>query len=285
MESQANAYGTSVRKMARLFRLFTPEEAELTGPQIAERLGLHKSTTYRILAAACDEGLLAHDSITGKYSVGPFLYLSGILFLRTNDLLQPAAPVIKLLNELTREVANMSILNESFITIVLREESFHDFRWSRHVGSIIPAHTSSMGWSLLSDLPDSEIDRLYPDENLEALTPKTIVTRTALKRELARVRETGVAYDYEGALAHMVGIGSPVWGATGRVVAGISVTAPIFRVDEQQVLRIGELVRQGARLISSKLGHRGDNSPIMQADDLRAWWDEACRSSQEQSVS
>jgi len=285
MESQGSAYGTSVRKMAKLFRLFTPEEAELPGPQIAERLGLHKSTTYRILAAACDEGLLAHSSSTGKYSVGPFLYLAGALFLKTNDLLQPAAPVIKLLNQLTREVANMSILNKSFVTIVLREESFHDFRWSRHVGSIIPAHTSAMGWSLLSDLTDSEIDRLYPDEKLEPLTPKTIATRTALKRELARVRETGVAYDYEGAAAHIVGIGSPVWGATGRVVAGISVTAPTFRVDEPQVLRIGELVRQAARLISSRLGHWGDESPVLQMDDLRTWWCNSATAPKEQLVS
>jgi len=272
MESRASAYGTSVRKMSKLFRLFTPEEAELAGPQIAERLGLHKSTTYRILAAACDEGLLAHDSVTGKYSVGPFLYLAGILFLRTNDLLQPAAPVIKVLNQLTREVSNMSILNKSFVTIVLREESFHDFRWSRHVGSTMPAYASAMGWALLSDLPDREIERLYPNERLELLTPKTIPTRTALKQELARVRATGIAYDYEGTAALILGVGSPVRDATGHVVAGISVTVPTFRVDEQKAACIGELVRQAARLISSRLGYRDDDSPVMQLDDLRTWW-------------
>ena len=268
-------YNKSLRKALTLLRLFTPDRPEQSGAEIARHMNMHKTSTYRLLDAFREEGFLARDPNTGRYSIGPDLYITGNLFLKTNDLLRTADPVIRLLNDLTGEVANMSILDKGFITLVLREESRYDFRWSRHVGSVLPAYVSAMGWALLSDLSDDDIDSLYP-EKLEPYTQHTVTTREALKQELRVVRTTGIAFDFEGAVPLLVGIGSPVRNSSDRTIAAISISVPSFRFDERKRQLYAQLVYNAAQLVSRDLGNEAARTAIESVEGLRSWWAVEC---------
>ena len=262
----------SLRTGLSILRAFTPQRPSRTGPEIVELMRMHKTSTYRMLAALCQEGFLERNEWTGEYSIGRSAYRVGSLYLETNSLLRAAEPVIKLMNELTGEATNLGTFENGFLTLVMHEEATHEFRWGRHVGSVMPAHTSSMGKAFLSQLSDEEIDALYPSEQLQQLTSRSVHTRTDLKAELAEIRRTGVSFDYEGTVEWVIGIGSVVRDYDGKGIGGVSMAFAKFRLDERLRDRLAGLVKRGAALISQRLGYTDPNLDVFDLPDLRAAW-------------
>ncbi len=274
-DSDPKRYCKSLTKGLSLLQLFTSESPELSASQIVVQLELHKTTTYRMLAAFCEQGFLVRSEVSGKYSIGPALYILGSLYQYTNDLQKAGGPVIKLINELTCECTNLGTLSGTDVVYMLREESKHEFRWSRPIGSTMPAHASALGKALLSALSDSEVDERFPNEALPVLTKNTVATRTDLKRELQEIRQSGVSFDPEGCIPMVFGLGSAVSNHHRHTVAAISISVPVFRLDDTKREFLVKLLHMAARLVSYRLGCRDQDIPIHTLDQLRAWWEQA----------
>ncbi len=168
-ESDPIQYCRSLAKGLSLLRLFTADTPELSGSEIVDRMGIHKTTTYRMLACLCEHGFLVRNEDSGRYSVGAALYVLGTLYQYTDDLQKAGGPVIKLINELTCECTNLGTLSGTAVVYMLREESKHEFRWSRSIGSTMPAHASALG-KQCSAASQMRIDVRYPVEELNVLT-------------------------------------------------------------------------------------------------------------------
>ncbi len=272
METKQSTYFKSLRKAISVLKCFTPENPELSGNDLASMLGMHKTTAYRMLATLAEENILERRESSGTYKIGPGLYVLGNLFLSTTDLIQAAEPVVKLANELTGEVTNLSIYFDGYISYVMREESKYEFRWGRHVGSYVPAHVSAMGKVFLSELSDSEIDVIYPDDNLTPFTSHTITSKIALKEKLEEIRKSGISVDYEGQTYGIAGFSAGIRDSRGKVIAAMSVGAHINRLNAGLVGHIVQLVKMSAALVSYRLGYRDINISTYEMEEIRHWW-------------
>ena len=264
----------SVNKAIAALNCFNLKNVELTTSEISKMLGLHRVTVYRLLETLTKANFLEKNETTGKYSIGPTLYSLGILFLSTKDLIKEAKPVTKALNGMTGEVVNIGILRKGYETNILREESKHTLRFSYHVGSSWPAHATSVGKALISELSDEEIDEIYPEEKLEPLASKTIATKTELKRQLERIKETGGAIAKEESREGVWAVGSVIRDSNGRSAAALSISAPSIRMDEKRLELFVELVKLGARLISYRLGYQDLSKSIINLEDIFFWWNQ-----------
>jgi DNA-binding IclR family transcriptional regulator len=72
--------------------------------------------------------------------------------------------------------------------------------------------------------------------------------------ELANVRSQHYAVDNEEDSPGMRCVGGPIFDHTGRVVAAISVTAPVQRMPLENIPATAALVVESARRISQRLG-------------------------------
>ena len=265
-------YIKSLIKAVSVMKSFEPNNPELGVSDVARRVGLSKPTTNRILATLVYGGLLEQNGETGKYMIGSGLFSLGNLFLITRDIVKVAEPLVKELNELTGEVVNVHIRDKGYSIIVLREESKHTFRFAYHVGSVFPAYAVAAGKALLSELTDAEINRLYPHERLTPLTPKTVTTRKELKKELAQVRKTGIAFNREQSREGVESIASVIRDAGGTAVAAMSIAAPVFMMNQVKRKKLTTIVRLGTSLMSYQLGYRGAVNPVRNIEEIRAWW-------------
>jgi DNA-binding IclR family transcriptional regulator len=268
-------YYKSVSKACSILRMFNPQTPELTVAQIAMKIGMHRASIHRMLATLCKSGFLEKDKNTDKYRIGPELYILGGLYLDTADVVKVARPVLETLNDLTNEAINFSILDlkSGHSIVIMRQEAKYSYRWAARIGTTIPAYTSSQGKALLSALDDKEIDSLYPEENLKPMTSKTITTKSELKKELAKIRNTGVAFNIEGTYEGIEGVASAIRNAEGQVVAALGVAVPIFRMNRHKRKRLGELVRAGASLISYRLGYVNKDYRFYSEQDLYSLWE------------
>ena len=262
----------SLRSAVAVLKCFTPEEPELSGTEIARRVGLHKTSAHRILATLAEYGIVERNTKTSKYKIGTLLYYLGNLYLGTTDTLKAAEPVVTALNEITGETINVTILEKGNVIIVMKEDARYAFRIHRHIGEIVPAYSASTGKALLSELNEAELNSIIPEEKLRPLTSKTITTKTALKTELEEIRKTGVAFSRQEGYDGVVGIAYTIRNASGKAIAGMSIAVPVFRTNDNLQECLITLVKMGCSLISYKLGYFKVDLPVRDIQEIRSWW-------------
>ncbi len=260
-------------KFVRLLKSFTMEAPRHSISELSKETGIPRTTVYRILTALTQGELLEKVYNSNKYKVGTELYFIGSLYLSTTDFIKIAEPVIKVLNDLTGEVTNISILDGSGNQIIVtKEESKHSLSLGTHIGFTSPAYAHAVGKALLSELTEVELDKLYPDEALKPLTKKTITTKTELKRELEQIRKTSVAFNRGEAFDGAEGVASPMRNASGQIIAAMTIAVPSVRLNDDKRERFATLIRLGAGLVNYKLGYQNTVKPVCNIEEIRDWW-------------
>ena len=267
-------YFKTLRRSLAVLKCFNSNETEMSGARIAQKLGIHRTTAYRILTVLDDEGFIKRVNRTGHYKIGPEFFVLGSLYLNSVDLNTTAEPVIKTMNYITNEAVSVSVFDRGNVVVVMKEESRKAFRYAVHIGSVIPAYASAMGKAFLSELGENELDEFYPNEALVPLTPKTIKTKTELKRELQEIRKTGLSFDSEGSFDGLEGIASTIKSGSGNTVASLSITTPVFQLDQNYRDRLATLVNMGAKIISYELGFQLPENSLRDLEEMRSWWQE-----------
>ena len=274
-DTKPSDYMRSLRRALSILKSFTPQEVRLSGIDISRRVGLHKTTVYRMLDVLASEGMIERDKKTSKYMIGHTMYTLGSLYLNTTDIATAADPVIKILHDLTNEGVYLGILDNGNLILTMKEEYKCDFILAKTIGSILPAHTSSLGKVLLSEFAEGQIDKLFPGERLLKITPKSIVDKKKFKLELEQIRKTGVAIDDEGTFEGVTGVASIIRDCSGKALASISIgSMPRPKLSQTYRDLIAQLVKMAASLISYRLGYQNESNPIRSTEEIRSWWEQ-----------
>ena len=234
--------------------MFERDRSEIGIGEMAQQLGLHRSTTSRLAATLAVAGYLEPTGEPGRYRLSGKLVTLGELVASEGDVRRAAQPYLRDLVRSLGETGHLAVLEDAEAVTVEVVDGWQTVRMHSWVGKRSPAHCSSMGKALLAGLDADEIDARYPGARLEARTGRTITDRDKLKRHLAQVRERGYAVDHEELEPHLCCVAGPVFDRTGTVVASISVSGPDSRIDDESIPAIAESVRRAAWQISARLG-------------------------------
>jgi DNA-binding IclR family transcriptional regulator len=244
----------SVRRAASLLRAFGSGAPELGVSELGRRLNLHKSTVSRLLATLESEGLLERAPGTEKYRLGPeFARLAGRAD-HFGDVREVARPFLVELAEVTRETANLAVLDGDEVNNVDQVSGPHLVRIGNWVGRRTPLHCVANGKALLAFLPKADLERLTAGP-LPGLTPHTVTRPSALRAGLAQVRRQGYATALGEIEEGLNAIAAPIWDADGTVAAAISVSGPAYRVTPERVPQLGQITCEIARRVSSRMGY------------------------------
>jgi DNA-binding IclR family transcriptional regulator len=219
--------------------------------QLATETQLHPSTAHRILAVLVDSRLV--DRIEpGTYRLGiKLLELGNLVRLRLN-VRQEALPFMQRLHEELHETINLSVRQGDEAVYVERVSSSSlMMRVVQIVGTRVPLHVTAVGKVFLAhdgfDAAQAYAERV----GLPRLTDSTITDPMALENELMLVRAQGFAADREEAEKGVSCIGAGIFDGEGRLIAGLSVSAPSDRLQ----LVWSNRVRETAEIISRALGN------------------------------
>jgi DNA-binding IclR family transcriptional regulator len=231
--------------------------------EIAGELGVHKSTAFRLVATLEAHDLVEQTEDRGKYRLGMGLVrLAGAGTARL-DVVQEARPLCRRLAAECGETVNIAVLADRsalYVDQVAGGSGLQSHNW---VGQRIPLHATSNGKVLLSELSRAEVDGLV--ERLRAHTERTITTRAALHRELAKVREQGYAVAADELETGLTAIAVPVRSAHGEVVASMSVSGPSLRMTADRVQTLVPVLAEAAAAVSRRLGWLPAESPAQGA--------------------
>jgi IclR family transcriptional regulator, acetate operon repressor len=257
----ATAGTRSVERALEVLRAVGEARAEPGLSELADDLGLHKTTVFRLLGALERAEFVVRDDDRQRYQLGPALFRLATQARRATGLHEAARPELEALADDVGETATLEVLVGVEVLILDEVHGRFLVGGAPEVGMRWPAHATSTGKVLLAAAAvEGEQGRRSPRRGpsssgrLARLGPHTITSRAALERELAKVRREGYAVGMEELEPGFIAIGAPVRNAQGRTVAAVSVGGPKARLGGARLRAAVERVRKAADRISRRLG-------------------------------
>ena len=226
-------------------------EGGLTVSQIAERLGVARSTAHRLLAMLVYRDFAVQDD-DRTYRAGPVLELAVHSQSRVSALRAAALPHLRRLADLLDETANLGIRTGDTVRFIASAEGTQALRVTARDGMVFPAHRTTPGLLLLAELDESELDSVYAEERYRD-RPTERPDLAALRADLTRIRRSGFVVNKERSERGLVAVGVPVRDAEGTAVAGLAVSMPSVRYDRHQLETLVGTLRSAAHRLESNL--------------------------------
>ncbi|MDT9687105.1 IclR family transcriptional regulator [Streptomyces sp. P9(2023)] len=253
--------GRQVPAVARaldILELFLTDGETLAAPDVVRRLGLPRTTVHELLTTlAARHYLVPAPEQPGRFRLGVRTYQLGSRYAEQLDLAAEGLQVAREVAEVCDETVHVALLEDADVIYIAKVDSTHAVRMVSATGRRLPAHCTAVGKMLLASLTPAELDRRIDGRELVAMTPDSITAHDALRAALAEIRERGVAVEHRESNPDVSCVAAPVRDGAGRVVAALSVSAPVIRWSEERERELVELAAKGAADLSVRLGHRG----------------------------
>jgi len=245
----------SIERAIQILNCFDGSHPELSLNAIAAELNLNKSTAHGILNTLKHYGLVEQDEERGRYRLGMHLLTLGNRLLDRLEIRAVAGPVIQELSERVGETIHLVVLKGTDVVYIDKCVANRSFQVFTAIGMTFPAYVTGVGKVLLADKSDEELLEVIPPI-LEKATEYSIGSREELLKYLAQVRKQGYAFDKEENEIGLSCVAAPIFDYSGKAVAAISVAGPTARLTDERMQELVDIVRDAAREISRRLGHR-----------------------------
>jgi DNA-binding IclR family transcriptional regulator len=223
--------------------------------EIADELGVHKSTAFRLISVLEDHQLVEQVEERGRYRLGfGIVRLAGATSAQL-DLTRQSQPVCEDLATALDETVNIAVLEGSFVINISQARGGAAIASHNWVGQLTPPHATSSGKVLLAELTDAEVFALLPDP-LTRYTEHTLTTRAELAKALSDVRAQGYGVTQSELEVGLNAVAARVRGPGGDVIAALSVSGPTYRMSTELLPEIAQHAIAAAAEISRRLGYR-----------------------------
>lgn len=227
---------------------------------LAERIGMPRTTVYRLLATLTTRGLVRRDPSRRVYCLGLRCFELARQAYAMPDMVAAAGQELRDLRDLTGETSYIGTLEGLDVVSLERYESPHGHRSSVGLGHRKPVYATSQGKAIMAALDDAACDAILASLSLRALTPGTLTDRRRLQAELRATRTRGWAIDDEENVPGVRCVGAAVTDQQGTVRGAISIAGPAYRLPRARLELLGPEIADAARRIGARLEGGDDAS-------------------------
>jgi IclR family acetate operon transcriptional repressor len=197
--------------------------------ELAERAGLPKSTTSRLVSALERQGLVQRLGDRGRLRPGPVL----LRFAGRDPaaaLIELAQPSLRRLAELSGETINLAVPGPEGVEHLAQEDTRHFVGITDWVGRRVPFEHAANGKCFLAWGSPPRVD-------------------------LAAVRACGYATSIDELEVGLTALAAPVLGADGAAIAALSISGPTARLTSDRIAQLAPLLVDEAGALGGRLGH------------------------------
>lgn len=246
----------SVTNALNLLEEFKADRDELGVTELSNRLKLHKNNIFRLLATLESKGYIEQNKATENYRLGVKSLELGQTYIKQLGLVRQAKSFLKEIAEECNEMAYIGMIRQNSVVYLDAEEANQMVKVANRVGWRLPIHCTAIGKAQIGNSSEEELEKLGIFSNMQKFTSNTIVDRGAFIKHLKEIAKQGYAVDNEEYNLGVKCVGAPVRDYTGRIVGGISVSGPSFRMTDEVIKgKIIPVVKDISQKISRRLGY------------------------------
>ncbi|MGH2904851.1 MAG: IclR family transcriptional regulator [Solirubrobacteraceae bacterium] len=254
-------YSQSLERGLAILGCFSSERPVLGIADIADSLGMSRSTTHRYVITLVALGYLEQGA-SRKYRLGLRVTDLGMSALGSAGLREHSHPELEELRQRTSYTAGLGVLDGEEVLYVDRARGLRreqdEAKPDPRPGSRLPAHATAIGKLLLAYLPEHEQREMIAKMTLTKRGPNTITAKKTLRDELERIRQEGLAVDDQELASELRTLAAPVRDQTGAVRAAVNLSVPSTTAPLAELVdSLGPPLVATAERISASLGYRG----------------------------
>jgi IclR family KDG regulon transcriptional repressor len=223
---------------------------------VAERVGLHKSTTHRLLATLERRRFVERHPRTGLYRLGLQVVRLVHVTLDYDHLFHLALPYLRRLNEESQENIHLAVLDGTNVVYVHVVEGQRRVKLAAASGQSLPAHATASGKAILAFLPEAEL-RAILGNGMRRYTTHTIQSVEAFLKDAQRARDRGYAVGDQELEDEITALAAPVLDADSRPLASVSIAGPAYRLTQKRILKLAPRLLAAVRELSLELQKAG----------------------------
>lgn len=245
----------AVERTLHILDCFDEDHPALGPAEVARRVGLPKSTAYRLMLTLSAHGYLERVG-EEKFELGRKLLYLGLQVRAGGEVREAAHPVMVELRDRFHESVHLHLREGNERVCIHSVEGTHDLRVAGNVGRRAPLYSGASARAILAFLPPAEIDTIIT-AGLSRLTAGTITDPERLRAELERVRQQGYAVSVGERIEGTASVAVPLWRPTGEVLGSLAVSGPHFRFEPEAVPGLVPALLQASLTVYRRLGGSG----------------------------
>jgi DNA-binding IclR family transcriptional regulator len=225
--------------------------------ELSRQLKLGRCAIFRLLSALEDQGWVAQNTETEKYSLTGAIAEVAFRALSQLDIQKISGPCLQELQQATGETSALCIRVELERMFISSVPSNHALRHLVNVGIRLKMWYGWGGKSILAFMTDDEIEAVLSQFNNSGdsvLASGQIVTVESLREELSEIRKQGFVVSAGARTSELLGVSAPIFDHRQQVVGSIGVSGPTPRFDMGKAIQYSTLIMEKAKKISMTLG-------------------------------
>ena len=249
----------TIQSVERTFQVIEllAEKGALGVREIGHETDLHSTVVHRVLGTLVDMGYADQEAETGRYLLTYKMLAVGNCIQERNSAVKLAHPYLAALSEECRETVHFverAGTNIRYIDKITPTANM--FATGSHVGLEFPLAGTAVGKAILAELSEEEVKAVWQDSHIVQYTAHTICDLDRLLSELKDTRKTGFAYDREEREAGLFCVGVSVPDYRGMYNYGISISAPLARMQDERLEEVKQKLWDTRERITSIIGAR-----------------------------
>jgi DNA-binding IclR family transcriptional regulator len=253
--SQVSGYrerNSTADRALTILQMFSDEKLVVPATEVADLLGVARSTAYRYLQTLVQAGFLSEDG-RGGFRLGMQILQLSRLARRSYGLSDIAVPAMRKLTERFHQTVLLTGRMGQAVVCLEREEAVEQYvRLSYERGTVLALNAGASAQVLLAWLDDPELDKVLKNVELRKFTDTSITDTKALKKRLHDIRNDGFSITVGEVDEGAMGIAAPIFSSTGSVLAGLSVVLIRSRVSAEAIDEIVATVVETAKQLSAE---------------------------------
>lgn len=244
---------TGLARGLAILRSFDKAKTQQNMAQIAQAIGVTRSSAYRLVYTLESEGYLIKHK--GKYSLGSKVLSLGCQSLAGMDFYESARPIMARLRDSCGMTVHLVVRDGAEVVYVERCQANASFTSTVSVGTRLPAYATTLGQMQMVGLSEDELQVMFNDDDMQAFTDKTPTSIAQLKQAIDLLKgEKGLVS--WGKFDPRISICcAPVMSRSGDVVAALSVSCPLGSVAKEKLeSEVKGQVIEYANLLSETAG-------------------------------
>lgn len=227
--SESGLFVASVAKAFKVLDLFKASRVELGLSEVAAKSGIGKSAAQRFLYTLQMLGYLNQNPTTKGFRLSSKLFELSASYVPENLLREKAAVVLENANRRCEETLNLTILDGTDVTYIVRFPSKHVVSVNLTVGTRLPAFCTAPGRILLAYADPAIVDAALARKLLVRRTEFTETDAIKIREILRLARRRGYVLCDQEAFVGDISIAAPVFNGKGDAIAAVNVAVPFPR--------------------------------------------------------
>lgn len=257
-EKPPSWFSESLSRGLLVIRAFEASSPVMRPTEVAKRTGLNRAAARRYLLTLKDLGYLGSDD--DRFFLQPKILDLGYAYMASMQIDRLVQPFLNKLAAQTGESASFAVLHDNEALFIARASSDNILQIAVSIGGRVPAYATSLGHTLLSGLPDDELERYFKwlQSHLPARAGLSI---RGIRASVTSCREQGWVTVSNLLTTGIAAIAAPVFKATGEIAGAINI-ANYGSGSTKQLKKHLPLLLETAASVQRALQSRDSSHPI-----------------------